>query len=155
MRPDRLTIGPFLVLLASLGACESPLSPYESLALSQAESRWAARSFADYVFETRTSCFCPDVVTQWARVEVAGGQVARVTVVATGLEVTAAERGYFRTVEQVFASIRAVSREDWVKDVEVQFDRDLGFPTFVSFTPKPNILDAGAASYLRNAGPIP
>jgi Family of unknown function (DUF6174) len=152
----RSTIGPFLTLLAaSVAACESALSPSELLTLHRAESLWAARSFQDYAIEMREACFCPDVVSQWARVEVVGGQVTRVTVLATGAEVAANERTYFRTVEQLFSLIRAVSGDDWVEDIGVEFDRELGFPTYVSVVPEPHILDAGGAHYLRNAGPIP
>ena len=152
----RPLVSPGLVLLAaSVVACESPLSPGESFALERAEAQWATRSFQDYAIEVRGACFCPEPVTQWARVEVVAGGVDRVVLLAVGEEVPAAQRTYFRTVEQMFTSIRTVANEDWVKDVVVEFDRDLGFPTYVSFVPKPDILDAGAAYYWRNAGPIP
>ena len=44
--------------------------------------------------------------------------------------------------------------DDWLKDVVVEFDREFGFPTYVSFVPKPAILDAGGAYYVRHAGPV-
>lgn len=87
----------------SLAACTSPLSPSELRALIEAEARWAARGFQDYAFETRTICGeCAGIVMNWARVEVAGGSVNRVVLLASGTEVSPEERGYFATVEDRF-----------------------------------------------------
>lgn len=144
------------LLAAFFAGCESsPLSPLELLALERAEARWGARPFQDYAVEMRLSCFCPGSVAQWARVEVVAGQVNRVVVVATGEQVPATERVFFRTVEQVFHSIGTVAHDDWVEDVVVEFDSELGFPAYASFVSKPDILDAGITYYLQNAGPIP
>ena len=108
----------FPVLLgASLSACESPLSPSELLALSEAEARWARRSFQDYAFEIRRSCFCEPLVTQWAHVEVRGGVVSHVVLLETGAEVSPQERGRFPTVEGTFASIRAATQDEWLDDI--------------------------------------
>ncbi len=148
-----------LVLLslcaAATTACESPLSPYELRRLADAQALWAARPFPDYSFEVRQSCFCPSEWTQWARVEVVGGQISRVVLIATGTDVPPPQRDYFPTVERIFSSIHSARDYDWVKDVSAAYDPQLGYPTEVDFIPKPNILDAGAAYYLRNAGPVP
>ena len=143
------------LLAASLAACESPLSPTELCALARAEARWAARGFENYVIEERQACFCPAEVTQWARVEVLSGKVDRVTVVESGVEVPAAQRGGFPTVEQVFRTIRTGSTQDWVNDVVADFDPQLGFPTLVSLIPKPGVLDAGITYYFRHASRLP
>jgi len=142
------------LVAASLTACESPLSPAELLALGQAEARWAARPFPDYAIEMRQACFCPAVASQWARVEVVAGNVSRVVVLETGVDVPLAERPFFPTVEQVFNYIRAANSDDGLKDLVVQFDRALGFPAYVSFVSKPDILDGGGTYYLRNARPV-
>lgn len=142
------------LLAASLVAWESPLSPSELRALAEAEARWGARSFQDYAFEIRRSCFCEPEVTQWARVEVVGGSVNRVVLLESGAEVAPAQRGRFPTVELVFSSIRAANDDESLEDVIVEFDRQLGFPRRVTFVPKPDILDGGSSSYLRYAGPI-
>ena len=149
------TVSALVVLAASLTACESPLSPAELRALADAEARWAARGFQDYTFEIRRSCFCEPLITQWARVEVVGGQMTRVVLLDTGAEVPPAQRGRFVTVEQVFTSIRAANQNELLDDVIVEYDQQLGFPTRVRFIAKPDILDGGSASYLRNAGPVP
>jgi len=146
----------FPVLLgASLSACESPLSPGELLALGEAEARWARRSFPDYAFEIRRSCCCEPLVTQWAHVEVRGGVVSRVILLETGVEVSPQERGRFPTVEGTFASIRAATQDEWLDDIKVEFDPVLGYPTRITFDPKPDILDGGSATYLRSMTPMP
>jgi hypothetical protein len=144
-----------VLLVASLSACESPLSPSELLALSEAEARWARRSFQDYAFEIRRSCFCEPLVTQWAHVEVLGGVVSRVVLLETGAEVSSQERGRFPTVEGIFARIRAAAKDESLADIKVEFDPVLGYPTRVTFAAKPDILDGGSATYLRSVSSMP
>lgn len=143
------------LLAVSLAACESPLSSSELLALAEAESRWAGRGFDDYAVEMRQACFCPAIVAQWARVEVVGGSVNRVVSLGSGTEVSPAERLYFPTVEHVFRYIREANGDEWLTDVAVRFDPELGFPTYVSFVTKPDVADGGGAFYLQNAGALP
>jgi len=137
------TVSALVVLAASLTACESPLSLGELRALADAEARWAGRGFQDYTFEIRRSCFCEPLITQWARVEVVGGQMTRVVLLDTGAEVPPAQRGRFVTVEQVFTSIRAANQNELVDDVIVEYDQQLGFPTRVRSITRPDILDGG------------
>lgn len=131
------------------------MSPVESLELQQAEARWASRPFQSYSFEMRVSCFCAPALNEWSRIEVVNGAVTRVVAIANGIEVTPVDRGYFPTVERLFADIRRASREDWVEDVDVQFDAALGYPTMIRFEPKRGILDAGSSYELRNASALP
>jgi hypothetical protein len=152
MRTRFLLLG----LSAAVSACgESPLSPTEFLRLADAEARWAARPFPDYAFEIRQACFCAPELTQWARVEVVGGQISRVVVLATGVELPPLERSYFPTVERVFSSIHSASDDDYLRDIRVEYDHQLGYPTRVDFVSKPEIADGGGTYYLRNAGPAP
>lgn len=152
----RLVLIPILAIVAgSALACGSPLSPGESRELNEAEARWAARPFQAYAFEMRLGCFCPPIVTDWSRVEVVNGSVARVVVLESGTEVSAGERVYFRTVEQLFDDIRQASRQEWVRDVVVRFDAELGYPTLIRLVPEEGILDAGSEHHLRNAAALP
>lgn len=54
----------------------------------------------------------------------------------------------------VFDAIRTARDDNWVKDVVVEFDTQLGFPTYGSFVPKPGILDAGNTMYLRSVAAL-
>jgi hypothetical protein len=145
----------FAVVAGFLSACTSPLSPGESRALEDAEARWAARPFQSYAFEMRVGCFCAPALNDINRIEVVAGTVTRVVSLTSGTEVPAVERVYFPTIERLFDDIRRASREDWVDDIEVQFDGVLGYPTSIRFQPKRGILDAGSTYELRNASAIP
>lgn len=154
---NRVVLLPFLLLAAgSTIACSaSPLVPSEVRELDRAEARWAARPFGAYSIEMKTSCFCPPIINEWARVEVVNDSVTRVVLVDSGTEVSATERPSFRTVEWLFSTIRSAQDAEWVNDVVATYDPLLGFPTYVSFIPKDGILDAGSVHYLRNAAALP
>jgi len=153
MRPRLLLLA--LSAAAAAACAESPLSPIESIRLAEAEARWAARSFPDYSFEMRKACFCAPETTEWARVDVVGGQVTRVVMLATGAELPPLQRSYFQTVEGVFAAIHSAHDDDYLQDIRIEFDQHLGYPTRVDFVSQPNIADGGATYYLRNAVPVP
>ncbi len=142
------------ILAGSMAACTSPLSPGESRRLQEAEARWTARPFQAYSFEVKVGCFCAPVINQWSRVEVVNGTVTRVVTIASGNDVSPEDRTYFPTIERLFANIRQAAREDW-EDIEVEFDAALGYPRWIRFVSKPDILDAGASYELRNASALP
>jgi len=147
---------PLLAIIAgSAIACESPLLPSEARELARAEARWAARPFQAYSIEIRTSCFCPPIINEWARVEVVNDSITRVVLVDSGAEVSPAERSWFRTVEGVFEAIHSAHNAEWVKDVVARYDPLLGFPTYASFVARDGIMDAGSVHYLRNAAALP
>ena len=144
-----------VVAAATVACSSSPLVPSEVRELDRAEARWAARPFRAYSIEMKTSCFCPPIINEWARVEVVNDSVTRVVLVDSGTEVSPAERPSFRTVEWLFSTIRSAQDAEWVKDVVASYDPVLGFPTYVSFIPKDGITDAGSVHYLRNAAALP
>lgn len=144
-----------VLVAASVLGCASPLSPDDKTALRVAEAKWGSRTFDDYSFEIRRACFCPPVLTEWARVTVEGERVTHVVVLSTGEEVPSAEQAFFPTVDQVFTTIRNTAESDWVDRIELDFDLASGLPTIANFISKPTIADAGGAYYLRNLVPLP
>lgn len=150
-----IVLGLLAIGSALLGSCRPPLSVDEVFALKEAEARWAARPFADYSFETSVSCFCDPELSQWARVEVSTGVVTRVVLLADGHEVDPAQRAYFPTVQRLFDGIREASHDGSVRDVSVQFDPQLGYPTLINIAPERNVMDGGSVRYARNAAPRP
>jgi hypothetical protein len=152
---SRLALGTLLVMAGATVACKSPLSPLELAELNAAEARWAARPFQSYAIEMSTSCFCDPILNQWARVEVVNGIINRVVLVDGGTEVSPPQRTYFDTVEEVFNSIRRAQHDEYVKDIVVEFDSQLGFPTIVDFVPTEDILDGGSFRRMRNAAALP
>ena len=138
------------------GACHSsPLSPHEALSLQDAQIRWVGRSFHSYTYETRASCFCDPLTTHWARVEVTNDTVSRVVLLADGSELDATQRLSFPTVDQLFNTIRSAQHQNLVTDVEVVFDREFGYPTFIRVEYPDNVLDAGLLRLARALIPEP
>lgn len=137
------------------GACSTPLSPSEWLALRDAEARWTARPFEAYTFETRASCFCDPITLQWARLEVSNDSVTRVVLVDTGEEIGPPQQSHFPSVERLFALIRSAQAEDGVKDIIVEYDPALGYPTFIRIVPEDGVMDGGSEHFARNLAPVP
>lgn len=146
---------PPAILALGLTACESPLSSSERRLLAEGQAKWAARGYGDYSIEMRRSCFCAPEVNDWARVEVVGGMVSRVTLLQSGEIITDFRLTYWSTVEQLFSSLRETDEEDWLEDIEFTLDRVLGYPTEIRWISPENVLDAGAIQYLRNPAPLP
>lgn len=142
-----------VVSLASLAACEASRSPADVI-LADARDRWNARTFPNYSFEMRQACFCGPEVTQWARIDVGGGEVRRVVLVAGGAEVAEDMLPAFPSIETVFDQIEA-GPATWIAKIEAQYDDALGFPTIVTFVGKPEVADADATYYLRSVAPLP
>lgn len=135
-------------------ACDTPSSIDGARVLADARDRWNARGFPDYSFEMRQSCFCAPETTQWARIEVVDGAVRRVVLVASGAEVTEELFEAFPSIESIFDQLEA-EPPAWIERIEAEYDAALGFPTLVTFVAKPEVADADATYYLRNAGPLP
>src|SRR5262247_4168519 len=141
---------PIIFILGMIGACRSPLSPTELLALTNAEKRWAASELQAYVFETRADCFCDPYTIEWARVEVNAGTVTRVVLMDSATEVGSPQRSYFPTVETLFAQIRSAQQDKSVKDIVAEYDPQLGFPTLIRIKQNERVVDGGYARYSRN-----
>ena len=123
-----------------LSACHDPMSPAES-ALASAESRWNASRPASnsYVFEQVRNCFC---VTGGVRhaVTVVNGNITGVRNLATGIELPADQRTWFRTVAQLFDDIRGAIKTPGVLQA-AEYDATMGYPTRASFDPIKNAID--------------
>lgn len=143
-------------LSTCLVACTAPLSPGEVFALADAKARWAARPFQSYTYEYSVSCgFCAYFFYRPTRVSVNNGQVVGVVVVANDSAFSPQDWKYFATIDDLFARIPQYAREDWVRDVKVEYDPQWGYPTLISTPAKPGIADVGGAEYIRNLVPAP
>lgn len=150
------------VLLSLIGlsscllACSSPLSSKEVLELGQAEARWAARPFQAYSFEYQISCgLCPYIFVRMTRVSVNNGQVVGVVFVANDSALSPQDRAYFPTIDTLFAQIRREAKDNSVKDLKVEFDPELGYPTVIRTISDPYFADAAGATYISNLVPTP
>ena len=143
-----------MLVYASLSVvgCSSSVGPSGQRQLAQAESRWKSRNIQNYTFEMRTSCFCPQEVNEWAVAEVRNGEIVSAQSL-TGTPLTGFALSSRKTVEQLFDAARP-PYQDWVADVDFDFDAALGYPLRVNLISKPNIADAGAVYEARNLKPI-
>lgn len=146
-----------LVFAASMVAgCETSglFGPRDLAELSRAESRWRARPFADYRYEIRVSCFCPPEINRWTRVTVRDGAVVDAEAVDPDSPFPITTTLYWRPIDSLFAQVRRAMREPvWesaYSEIEVTYDRALGYPTFIAFREKPTVADAAATYELRN-----
>lgn len=151
-----------LILIALVvGSCSSPtglLSSSELRELDAAEARWRARGFADYTYETRTSCFCPAEINQWTRVHVRGGVVTRAERLEVDPPVDATNLSYWQPIDSAFSRLREAARtasSNVFSDIKVEFDSTLGFPTRVEFVERPTVADAASTTERRNVRALP
>ena len=149
----RLSFFPFA--LAALCACSSatePLSDAERTELAQARARWNAAGLNNYSFEQRQLCFCPPGVAEWARVTVSDGRVVSAVRPEDGLPI---ESGSRLTVPQLFDIVEQASDDDYLSDIQVEFDAQYGYPTSISLVAKPDIADGGRSIQARALVAVP
>jgi len=132
----------------SVAACSNSIAPVELRQLVEAESHWKSRGIRSYTFEMRTSCFCPQEITEWAVVEVRAGQIVAARSL-TGTPLTGISLESRKTVHELFDAAKPPYQE-WIGDVEFDFHDDLGYPLRINLIGKPNIADAGTLYEARN-----
>lgn len=135
------------------------VGPHDLARLAAAESRWRERPFADYTYEIFIGCFCTPEVTRWTRVTVRNGVVVHAEHVEPQPATPITTFDYWHPIDTVFSRVRAAMVDrgstSYLKDIVVQYDGALGYPTRVEFVSKPNIADGGATWELRNVTPLP
>lgn len=138
-----------LALGAALAACSDPFGPEEA-ELERVRARWEARGPADYRYEYRTFCFCPNL---HGLVEVRDGAVAAVTDLETGEPVTGEPLDGYPTVEELFETLAEwIAREPF--HMEVTYDPDIGHPRSASFDFEENVADEEQAFEVSGLTPI-
>jgi hypothetical protein len=146
-------VAPALLLFV---ACRSEgiISPDEARALEVGRATWNSSSVRNaYRFETRQVCFCPREFAQWHTVEVRNGAVVAVTL-ADGTQMPEPYRDGVHTVDELF-ELLATERPPELRNIDMEFDRSYGYPTFVSFGYDPKLADAGLSVFARNLTPLP
>lgn len=141
---------PFVVATA---CASDPFSPAEERALAAAEARWEAAGPESYTFEYMVSCFCDP--RGWMRIAVEDGVVTAV-VYADSAHVAVEPDGW-PTVEDLFTRIRELAEggSDHGRDVRVEFDETLGYPTAIDVTYDSSVQDGGVFYSTRNLTPGP
>jgi len=149
-----------LSVSAMLTACDSSgiAGPGDIRRLADAKRLWESRSFTDYTYEIRTSCFCPPELNQWSRVEVRNGAVVDVDAVDPDPTFPITTISWWQPIDTLFADIeRAISSGGFnsaYARVDVTYDSRYGFPTSIEYVSKPTVADAGASISVRNVVPL-
>ncbi len=141
-------------ILAALAGCEGgPFSPSEQRELEAARARWNAANIRSYTVEQRISCFCSPHLNFLTRV------VVEVGVVVEAVPVEELPFGFepsllgWVTVEEAFDRIENLSRSSHLKELEVEYDPVLGYPTRVTNICSPEVQDCGSTLTLQNLTP--
>jgi hypothetical protein len=127
-----LLLGCVLVAVVAV-ACSDSAGP-ESEDLSANRELWRSQDITTYRYDYRLNCFCGGPGSELVTIEVADGQVVRVTVKDSGAEVPPSELELYPTVEDLFDMV-----EDWLArdphDARADYHPDLGYPTdvFIDF----------------------
>lgn len=97
----------------------------EIMKLSAARERWADSEPAEYQFNYTRSCFCLELTN--IRVTVRHGVVISARVIATGAELSPAERANIPTIDGLFDVIESAI-DQRAHELRVEYDTQMGFP---------------------------
>lgn len=127
-----------LAVLASAGCGEPSTEPVDGR--RDAERRWAAGIGAapQYVMRQQRVCYCVQVDT--VRLTVSGGRITAAVNERTGAALSTEERSWYRSVEQLFATLDAVPAAGG-RIRQVQFHPTEGYPTQLVVDPIPMAVD--------------
>jgi hypothetical protein len=154
-----LNVGIGCLILASV-ACDSSeiFDPRDLARVTNAEALWKARSFPDYTYEIRVSCFCPPEVTQWTRVTVRNGAVTAADAVDPQSQFPITTLQYWAPIDSIFVDLlRTLTEKEaqwYLDEVIADFDATLGYPTNIEYRAKRNVADGGSVYSLRNVLPL-
>ena len=143
------------VAVVTATGCNSDLwDPAEERALASAEAKWQAAGLHSYTFEYRASCFCDPAVLEWMRIGVVDGVVAEV-VYAVSTDVSPPVLDAWPAVEELFARIHRLrdGESSHTREVDIDFDPTLGYPTLIRVAMDRDIVDGGATYYTRRLTP--
>ena len=145
--------------LLALVACETSdiVRPGDFRQLAAAEARWQARSFADYSYEIRVSCFCPPEINRWTRVTVRNGAVVSAEAVEPDPNLPGPTIQYWDPIDSLFVDLRRTmtdrSSHIYLDAIVADYDATLGYPTNIEYRAKANVADGGSQFFLRNVQP--
>jgi hypothetical protein len=130
-----------LAIALSGVACDSnPFSASGADDLDEARRHWAEKRISSYTFTVSQDCFCVEDARGPFRVRVSGGAVVSVTDPVTGAPRVASEFVPL-TVDELFDRVeQAVA--DGVRELEVEYHRDLGYPVEIEINRSQQLVDA-------------
>jgi len=133
---------------AFAGCSDYPLSPHDQQLLAQARAKWAQQSSFNYTVEARIECFCPAHLATWTRLTVRDGSIVAADPVESLPEGVEPSLIGWMTVDEEFE--RLTNPPDILEDIEVRFDSQFGYPTYIRADCGPNVADCGSVHEMRN-----
>jgi hypothetical protein len=133
-------------LLAGCG--RDPLSPADERLVAAARAKWAQNGSDDYTVESRIFCFCPGHLAVWTRLTVRDGIVVAADALEPPPQGSEPVLSGWLTVDDEFE--RLTHPADILEEIEVRFDSQLGYPTYIRTDCGPNVQDCGSVHEMRN-----
>ena len=133
-------------------ACEDSLAP-ESAAFALSQAKWSAHGIDTYTFEYHRSCGeCPSEWAATVRITVVNGQVTAVNRVPT--DEPDSFPGFRVTIDSLFAQVgRTLEGNPY--QIQIAYDREFGYPSYVSVNYDRQMVDDEAAFFVRFLSPGP
>jgi len=114
-----------------LAACSLFTEPSRSDRLEDARQLWDRLGPADYIYETRISCFCGGLAGRWVEATVMGGEVVRGRYADTGQDVETRWFQLVPTIEDLFENVEYFIEQD-PDQLDIVYDPADGHPTRIS-----------------------
>lgn len=147
----RIAVAAFAVGVTAM-ACEDSFAP-ETRALAVGRAKWSAQGIDTYTFEYHRACGeCPSEWAATVRITVVNGQVTAVNRVPTGEPDSFP--GFRLTIDTLFAQVgRTLEQKPY--QLEVAYDRQFGYPSYLSVNYDQQMVDDEAAFFARFLAPGP
>ena len=144
------------LLLVGCSEISGPWSRNDLREFVRARQRWEARSFDDYSYEIRTSCFCPIEIGLWTRVTVRDGVVVETVQVEPNPDFPITVN-LWQPIDSLFSRLHRTMGESGFSShfasLEVDYDRELGYPVYMRYT-VPTVADGDWTIEARNVVPL-
>ncbi len=112
--------------------------------------RYKFRSQCDYSIEQTRDCFCPQG-GQPVKLFVASDTIAEAVWISDNTRLSWIEWQRFRTISGLFNEIDRWDTSSSFS-VHAEYDTKHNFPSYISITPKPNIVNDTISSIIKDAG---
>jgi len=137
---NRTAIHSLILLLSVIAfSCSKGTTDPDYSSIPDPQARWHAYNFQSYTIEQIRSCFCAKAGTVF-QVVVKGNVIVDVIDPSTKSSLPAAERQWFKTVDQLFDIVHSVDTAT-VAAFHVEYDLRYGYPKNLYVDPNSQIAD--------------
>lgn len=126
-------------------ACDETNPITQPDTLDDAIERWETVNPDNYTVDIERICFCPPPKNY--TMVVADGEIAQIIDTETG-EIIEETAGY-ATIDELFAWLKKVDSDN-PKKLDLEFHREMGYPTFIDYNQSDMIIDEEMLMRLEN-----